>query len=83
MICPVQLASGMSAQPAVKVGDYAKHGILLEGRSGAGDEGTGSDLAGNGEEDYVVSGSRDHRHQRSAHAALAGALLGGGISRFV
>jgi hypothetical protein len=34
-------------------------------------------LPGNGEEDYVVSGGRDHRHQRPAHAALAGALRGG------
>jgi hypothetical protein len=57
----------MSAQRAVRVGDHAKHGIRLEGRGGAGDEGPGSDLAGNAEEDYVVSGeiigTRD-RHVR-------------------
>jgi hypothetical protein len=47
----------MSALRAARIGDHAKHGILLEGRDGAGDESTGSDVAGNGEEDYVVSGS--------------------------
>jgi hypothetical protein len=41
---------------------------------GAGDEGAGSDLAGDGEEDHVVSGGGDHQDQRPAHAALAGAV---------
>jgi hypothetical protein len=36
MICPVELAHEMSAWRAVRVGDHAKHGILLEGRDGAG-----------------------------------------------
>src|SRR3984957_15592427 len=83
MICPVELAHDMSALRAARVGDHAKHGILLEGRDGAGDESTGSDVAGNGEEDYVVSGSGDHWHQRPAHggrAAFAGCLTGGEAS---
>src|SRR6202049_3121659 len=79
MICPVEIAHEMSALRAVRVGDHAKHGILLEGRDGAGDESTGSDVAGHGEEDHVVSGSGDHGHQRPAHAAVAGALRGGGF----
>ena len=34
---------------------------LPEGRDGAGDESTGSDIAGDGEEDYLVSGGGDYR----------------------
>jgi len=49
----------MSAFPTVRVGDHAKHGLLLEDRHGAGNEDTGSDFAGDGEEDHVVAGSRD------------------------
>src|ERR1700680_4494756 len=81
MICPVEIASEMSAFRAARVGDHAKHGILHEGRSGAGDESTGRDVAGNGEENYVVAGGGDARHQRPAHAAWAGALRGRGIQR--
>jgi len=36
---------------------------LHEGRDGAGEEGSGSDIASDGEEDHVVSGGRDHWHQ--------------------
>ena len=71
MICPVEIARDVSALRAARVGDHAKHGVLLEGRDGAGDEGTGSDFAGHGEEDHLVAGGRDHRHQRSVDAALA------------
>src|SRR5215471_1590442 len=35
----------MSAFPTVRVGDHAKHELLLEDRHGAGDEDTGSDFA--------------------------------------
>ena len=42
----------MSALRAARVGDHAKHGVLLEGRGGAGDEGTGSYTAGDSEEDH-------------------------------
>src|SRR5271170_666026 len=73
MICPVEIASDLSALRAARVGDHAEHGGLLEGRDGAGDESTGSDLTGHGEEDYLVAGGRDHWHQRSTDAALAGA----------
>src|SRR6266851_1715732 len=52
MICPVEIARDLSAFQAVRVGDHAKHGFLLEGRDGAGDESTGSDLTGDGETDY-------------------------------
>src|SRR5271155_5076515 len=38
MICPVRLASDMSALRAVKVGDHAQHDLLPEDREGAGDE---------------------------------------------
>src|ERR1700686_1678727 len=81
MICPVEIASDMSAFRAAMVGDHAKHGFLPEGRSGAGDESTGCDVAGNGKEDYVVAGGGNSRHQRPAHAALAGALRGRGLQR--
>src|SRR5215469_2344273 len=57
MICPVELASDLSAWQAARVGDHARHGKLLEGRDGAGHEGTGSDFAGGGEEeDHLVAG---------------------------
>ena len=52
-----------------------EHGYLLEGRHGAGDESAGRDLTGHGEEDYLVAGRRDYRHQRSADEALAGERL--------
>src|SRR5712692_8632142 len=81
MICPVEIARDMSAFRAARVGDDAKHGFLPEGRSGAGDESTGRDVAGHGEEDYVVASGGDSRHQRPAHAALAGTLRTRGVQR--
>src|ERR1700723_4627050 len=78
MICPVEIASDMSALRAARVGDHAKHGLLPEGRDGAGNESTGRNAAGNGEEDHVVAGGGDSGDQRPAHAALAGALCGRG-----
>src|SRR5271157_2571154 len=71
MICPVEIASDLSALRAARAGDQGKHGFLLEGRGGAGDESTGSNFAGPGEKDYLVAGRRDYRHQRSVDAALA------------
>ena len=62
MICPGDLASDVSAVHAARVADHEEHGFLLEGRHGAGDEGRGSDFAGDGEEDHLVAGGRDHRH---------------------
>lgn len=56
MICLVEIASEMSAWQAARVGDHARHGKLLEGRDGAGHEGTGSDFEGGGEEeDHLVA----------------------------
>ena len=52
MICPAKIARDLSALRAARVGDHAKHGFLFEGRGGAGDESTGSDVAGDGEEDH-------------------------------
>ena len=83
MICPVDIASEMSALRAARVGDHGEHGLLLEGRGGAGDEGTGSDFAGHGEEDHVVAGGRDPRISDRHHAALAGALRGVWLRRAV
>jgi len=71
MICPVEIASEVSAFQAARVGDHGRHGVLHAGRDGADDEGTGSDFAGAREEDHVVAGGRDHRDQRPADAALA------------
>ena len=57
MICPVEIARDMSALHAVRVRDHAKHGFLPQGRDGADDESTGSNLAGDGETDHVVFGN--------------------------
>ena len=46
------------------------HEALPGSRDGAGNEDTGSNLAGDGEADYVVAGSGDHRDQRPADAAM-------------
>ena len=59
MICPVETARDKSALRAARVGDHAEHGILLEGRDGAGNESTGCDFASHGEEDRVVAGGGD------------------------
>jgi len=60
----------MSAFPAVRIGDHAKHGVLLENRHGAGDEGTGNDFAGDGEENHrwqaaEIIGISDRQMRRS------------------
>jgi hypothetical protein len=71
MICPVEIASEVSAWQAAVVGEHGGYVLLHAGRDGADDEGAGSDFAGPGEEDHVVAGGRDHRDQRPADAALA------------
>src|SRR5450755_4195703 len=83
MICPVEIASDMSALRAARVGDHGQHGFLPEGRDGAGDESTGRNAAGNGEEDYLVAGGGDFGNQRPAHATDSGALRGRGLQRAV
>jgi hypothetical protein len=77
MICPVELASDVSALRAARVGDHVKHGFLPEGCDGAGDQSTRSNFAGHGQEDPLVASGGDHRHQRPADAALARALCKG------
>ena len=74
MICPVEIASDVSALQAARVGDHGRHVLLQAGRDGADDESTGSHFAGPGEEDHVVPGGRDYRDRRPADAALARAL---------
>ncbi|HZL69826.1 MAG TPA: helix-turn-helix domain-containing protein [Candidatus Limnocylindrales bacterium] len=47
-----------AALRAVRAGKHGKHGKhvgLLEGRGGTGDESTGSDFAGFGQEDHLVA----------------------------
>src|SRR5437763_6833783 len=83
MICPVEIARDMSALRAARVGDHAEHGILLEGRDGAGNESTRRDVAGDGEENYLVASGGDPGDQRPAHAALARALRRRGLRRVV
>src|SRR5258708_38991906 len=83
MVWTVEIASDRCACRAVRGRDHAKHGFLLEGRDGAGNESAGSDLTGDGETDYLVAGGGDHRHQRPAHASLAGALRGVWLCRVV
>jgi hypothetical protein len=50
------------------------HEALLDHRSGAGDESTRSDYAGDELGDRLLSGSRDHWYQLSADAAVEAAL---------
>ena len=71
MICPLEIASDLSAWRAARVADHGKHGGLLEGRDGAGDESAGSDFTGDGETDHLVAGGGDRRHQRPLDAAVA------------
>src|SRR5262245_22619424 len=49
----------MSAFPAGRARDHAEHGLLLEGRHGAGDEDSGSAVACDGAEGDLVSSGRD------------------------
>ncbi len=74
MICPVEIASDMSALRAVRIGDHAEHGSLSESRDGASDESAVRNVAGDGEEDHVVASGGDSGHQRPSHAALSGTL---------
>ena len=55
MICPVELASDLSAFQAVRVGDHGRHDFLLEGRHGADYENIGSDITGDGQADHLVA----------------------------
>lgn len=73
MICPVEIASEMSA---FKVGHgrgscRRGHEKLLWGRRGTGDENPRSFIAGDGEEDHVVAGGGNHRDIGPEHEAGA------------
>src|SRR5579863_10540855 len=79
MICPVELAHEMSAfrwRHGVDLPAGGRHGFLSRVRRGAGDESTGSDFASDGQEDHLVAGGGDYRHQRPPDAALVSALPG-------
>src|SRR5215469_18337696 len=54
MICPVEIAHEMSALRAARMREHGEHGLLPEGRDGAGDESTGRDVAGDGHEDHLA-----------------------------
>src|SRR2546421_10838716 len=81
MICPLEIASDLSALRAARVADHGKHGWLLEGRDGAGDESAGRDFTGDGETDHLEAGGGDRRHQRPLDAAAAGTLPRGWLRR--
>jgi hypothetical protein len=76
MICPVELADEVSAlegpgksfMPVWR--DEAEH----RDRVGAGDENTRSNVAGDGQTDYMVASGRDHRDQLPTDAAVAAAV---------
>src|SRR5437763_6918367 len=70
MICPLEIASDLSALRAARVADHGKHGWLLEGRDGVGDESAGSDFTGDGETDHLREGTRS--------LATMGCLISGG-----
>src|SRR5436309_3856191 len=59
MICPLEIASDLSALRAARVADHGKHGWLLEGRDGVGDESAGSDFTGDGETDHLREGYQE------------------------
>jgi hypothetical protein len=59
MICPDELAHEMSHSERPGWIHAREHGEVSKGRGGAGDEGAGSDFAGDGEEDHVVAGGGD------------------------
>jgi TolB-like protein len=58
VICPLFGRRGL--------GDHARHGFLLEGCSGAGDESTGRDVAGDASQDYFTDGLTDELTTRLA-----------------
>src|SRR4030042_6417710 len=86
MKCPVELARDLSAEGVDRVnpsgGRRDDEGIPGR-RLGAGDEGTGSDSAGDGEEDYLVAGGGDHRPIGPEYAAVAVALRAVWLRRVV
>src|ERR1700682_5408986 len=78
MKCPL-FRSGLGARYL----PGGRHEWLPEGRRGADDEDPRSNFASDGEEDYVVAGSGDHRDHRPADAALELAESRGRVWRIV
>src|SRR6267143_2393120 len=76
MICPVELASEMSAFQAGHGRGSCRRGheALQCSRRGAGDEGTRSDFARLGEANQLVAGSRDSGSKRPADATVEKAV---------
>src|SRR5271167_383015 len=77
MICPVELASEMSAfmaRLAVEVPAGGRHAFLPGVRRGAGHEDSGSHFTSDGEEDHLEPSGRNHWHQRPTDAPLVPAL---------
>src|ERR1051326_5650875 len=76
MMCPVKLANEMSGLSGTLVSGMTRcgHEATERSRSGAGDETTGRNVAGDGQTDHVVSGGRDPGHQLPADAALEDTL---------
>src|SRR5664279_3814177 len=66
----------MSALRAVRAGKHGKHVGLLEGRGGTGDESTGSDFAGFGQEDHLVA-----RLPRSSASVIGICGVGGSATK--
>ena len=76
MICPVELTHEVSDLGGG--GQSNMTGCCYEanetGRSGAGDETTGRNVASDGQADHLVSGGRDSGDQLPADAAVAHAV---------
>src|ERR1700683_2818268 len=76
MICPVEIASEVSALQAARVGDHGRHGDLHAGRSGASDESTGSDFCG-----LWRRKSRGGKQPRSSGSATGRCGAGGSVMK--
>jgi hypothetical protein len=72
MMCPMKLTHEMSDLSGTLSSSMTRcgHEATERSRSGAGDETTGRNLAGDGQTDHVVSSGRDPGHQLPADAAL-------------
>jgi hypothetical protein len=72
MMRPVKLANEMSALSGKVRSNMTRcgHEATERSRSGAGDESTGRNVAGDGQADHLVPGGGVPRHQLSVNAAL-------------
>jgi hypothetical protein len=76
MMCPVKLASEVSALSGEVRGSMTQcgHEVSERSRSGAGDETPRRDVTSDGQEDYVLSGGPRSQDQLPADAALEDAI---------